>query len=95
MTTQYNDLITLGQDKKLIAATEVGSAPFPDLLQAYEAHWLYFCVWSDGFINNTEWNSVDDLKKVSSTANPRLRRGRPVVLTSELIDLRERVCPHS
>ncbi|KAK1722687.1 hypothetical protein CaCOL14_010927 [Colletotrichum acutatum] len=64
MTTQYNDLITLGQDKKLIAATEVGSAPFPDLLQAYEAHWLYFCVWSDGFINNTEWNSVDDLKKI-------------------------------
>ncbi|KAJ0297661.1 hypothetical protein COL5a_004815 [Colletotrichum fioriniae] len=64
MTTQYNDLITLGQDKKLIAATEVGSAPFPDLLQAYEAHWLYFCVWSDGFINNTEWNSLDDLKKI-------------------------------
>ncbi|KAK0372708.1 glycosyl hydrolase family 26 [Colletotrichum limetticola] len=64
MTTQYNDLITLGQDKKLIAATEVGSAPFPDLLQAYEAHWLYFCVWSDGFINNTEWNTVDDLKKI-------------------------------
>ncbi|OHE97167.1 glycosyl hydrolase family 26 [Colletotrichum orchidophilum] len=64
MTTQYNDLITLGKDKKLIAAAEVGSAPFPDLLQAYETHWLYFCVWSDGFINNSEWNSVDDLKKI-------------------------------
>ncbi|GKT46133.1 mannan endo-1,4-beta-mannosidase [Colletotrichum spaethianum] len=64
MTTQYNDLITLGQDKKLIAATEVGSAPFPDLLQAYEAHWLYFCVWGDTFINNAEWNSIDDLKKI-------------------------------
>ncbi|KAL0932806.1 mannan endo-1,4-beta-mannosidase [Colletotrichum truncatum] len=64
MTTQYNDLITLGKDKKLIAATEVGSAPFPDLLQAYEAHWLYFCVWGDTFINNAEWNSVADLKKI-------------------------------
>ncbi|GKT66916.1 mannan endo-1,4-beta-mannosidase [Colletotrichum tofieldiae] len=64
MTTQYNDLITLGQDKKLIAATEVGSAPFPDLLQAYEAHWLYFCVWGDTFINNAEWNSIQDLKKI-------------------------------
>ncbi|TQN68330.1 Mannan endo-1,4-beta-mannosidase, partial [Colletotrichum shisoi] len=64
MTTQYNDLIALGQDKKLIAATEVGSAPFPDLLQAYEAHWLYFCVWGDTFINNAEWNSVADLKKI-------------------------------
>ncbi|OHW97248.1 glycosyl hydrolase family 26 protein [Colletotrichum incanum] len=64
MTTQYNDLITLGQDKKLIAATEVGSAPFPYLLQAYEAHWLYFCVWGDTFINNAEWNSIQDLKKI-------------------------------
>ncbi|KAF6824971.1 mannan endo-1,4-beta-mannosidase [Colletotrichum plurivorum] len=64
MTTQYNDLIALGNDKKLIAATEVGSAPFPDLLQAYEAHWLYFCVWGDTFINNAEWNSVEDLKKI-------------------------------
>ncbi|WYZ46664.1 hypothetical protein EsH8_IX_000889 [Colletotrichum jinshuiense] len=64
MTTQYNDLITLGQDRKLIAATEVGSAPFPDLLQAYEAHWLYFCVWGDTFINNAEWNSVADLKTI-------------------------------
>ncbi|KAF9871833.1 mannan endo-1, 4-beta-mannosidase [Colletotrichum karsti] len=64
MTTQYNDLIALGEDKKLIAATEVGSAPFPDLLQAYEAHWLYFCVWGDTFINNAEWNSVADLKTI-------------------------------
>ncbi|OLN96871.1 Mannan endo-1,4-beta-mannosidase [Colletotrichum chlorophyti] len=64
MTAQYNDLITLGQDKKLIAAAEVGSAPFPDLLQAYEAHWLYFCVWGDSFINNAEWNTIADLKKI-------------------------------
>ncbi|KAK1980224.1 family 26 glycosyl hydrolase [Colletotrichum cereale] len=64
MTTQYNDLLALGKDKKLIAATEVGSAPFPDLLQAYGAHWLYFCVWGDTFINNAEWNSIADLKKI-------------------------------
>ncbi|KAK2026403.1 family 26 glycosyl hydrolase [Colletotrichum zoysiae] len=64
MTSQYNDLLTLGKDKKLIAAAEVGSAPFPDLLQAYGADWLYFCVWGDGYINNTEWNSVEDLKKI-------------------------------
>ncbi|KAK2037676.1 family 26 glycosyl hydrolase [Colletotrichum somersetense] len=64
MTSQYNDLLTLGKDKKLVAAAEVGSAPFPDLLQAYGADWLYFCVWGDGYINNTEWNSVEDLKKI-------------------------------
>mgnify|MGYP001340820656 CR=1 FL=1 len=62
---QYNQLVELGQDKKLIAATEVGSAPLPDLLQAYEAHWLWFAVWSDGYINNAEWNSLETLQTVS------------------------------
>ncbi|EFQ25959.1 glycosyl hydrolase family 26 [Colletotrichum graminicola] len=64
MTSQYNDLLALVKDKKLVAAAEVGSAPFPDLLQAYGADWLYFCVWSDTYINNPEWNSVEDLKKI-------------------------------
>ncbi|KAJ4290794.1 Mannan endo-1,4-beta-mannosidase man26A [Collariella sp. IMI 366227] len=63
MSTQYNQLIELGKDKKMIAASEVGAAPLPDLLQAYEAHWLWFAVWGDSFINNAEWNSLDNLKK--------------------------------
>jgi mannan endo-1,4-beta-mannosidase len=65
MSTQYGQLIELGNDEKLIAATEVGSAPLPDLLQAYEAHWLWFAVWGDTFINNPEYNPVDVLKEVS------------------------------
>jgi mannan endo-1,4-beta-mannosidase len=65
MPTQYNQLIELGQDKKMIAATEVGAAPLPDLLQAYEAHWLWFAVWGDTFINNPQWNSIETLKTVS------------------------------
>ena len=65
MSTQYNQLIELGKDKKMIAASEVGAAPLPDLLQAYEAHWLWFAVWGDTFINNADWNSLDNLKKVS------------------------------
>lgn len=65
MSTQYGQLIGLGQDKKLIAAAEVGSAPLPDLLQAYEADWLWFTVWGDSYINNPEYNPVDTLKKVS------------------------------
>jgi mannan endo-1,4-beta-mannosidase len=64
MSTQYNTLIELGKDKKLIAASEVGAAPLPDLLQAYEAHWLWFAVWGDTFINNEAWNSLANLKKV-------------------------------
>lgn len=56
----------LGRDTKLIAAAEVGAAPLPRLLQAYEAHWLWFAVWGDTFINNAEWNSVSTLNEVSS-----------------------------
>jgi len=58
--------VELGRDTKLIAAAEVGAAPLPRLLQAYEAHWLWFAVWGDTFINNAEWNSVSTLNEVSS-----------------------------
>ncbi|EGS22650.1 uncharacterized protein CTHT_0011220 [Thermochaetoides thermophila DSM 1495] len=61
---QGNGLVELGQDKKMIAATEVGAAPLPDLLQAYQVHWLWFAVWSDGFINNAEWNSLETLQTI-------------------------------
>jgi mannan endo-1,4-beta-mannosidase len=65
MSTQYNQLIELGQDKKMIAAAEVGAAPLPDLLQAYQTHWLWFAVWGDTFINSEEWNPIAILKQVS------------------------------
>jgi len=58
--------VELGRDTKLIAAAEVGAAPLPKLLQAYEAHWLWFAVWGDTFINNAEWNSVSTLNEVST-----------------------------
>ncbi|KAK4187353.1 family 26 putative glycoside hydrolase [Podospora australis] len=64
MSTQFNELIELGKDKKMIAAAEVGAAPLPDLLQAYQANWLWFAVWGDSFINNVEWNSVETLNTI-------------------------------
>lgn len=64
MSVQYNTLVELGHDTKLIAASEVGAAPLPNLLKAYEAHWLWFCVWGDTFINNEAWNSVADLTTI-------------------------------
>ncbi|KAK0614909.1 family 26 glycosyl hydrolase [Bombardia bombarda] len=64
MSAQYDQLVQLGSDTKMIAAAEVGAAPLPSLLQAYGAHWLYFCVWSDTFINNAEWNSLDTLREI-------------------------------
>ena len=70
MSTQYSQLIELGKDKKMIAAAEVGAAPLPSLLQAYNTHWLWFAVWGDTFINNPDWNSLDTLKQVSRRCAP-------------------------
>jgi len=64
MSTQYNQLIDLGKDKKMIAAAEVGAAPLPALLEAYQAHWLWFAVWGDTFINNADWNSIQTLNTI-------------------------------
>ncbi|RYP22092.1 hypothetical protein DL765_001851 [Monosporascus sp. GIB2] len=64
MSSEYNQLYELGGGKKLIAATEVGAAPLPELLQAYRADWVYFAVWGSQFIDNPEWNPVDVLKKI-------------------------------
>lgn len=64
MSTQYNELIALGRDKKMIAAAEVGAAPLPGLLQAYQANWLWFAVWGDDFINNPSWNTVAVLNEI-------------------------------
>ena len=48
----------------MIAAAEVGSAPKPDLLQSYQAEWLWFCVWGDSYINGPTNNPPDVLKDV-------------------------------
>ncbi|KAL2758160.1 glycoside hydrolase family 26 protein [Sodiomyces alcalophilus JCM 7366] len=64
MSALYSQLIDLGNDQKMIAAAEVGAAPLPDLLQAYEAHWSWFCVWNAPFINDPAWNSIETLQTI-------------------------------
>lgn len=51
-------------DKKIIAATEIGSIMDPAQLQAYQADWVYFCIWANEFISGGAWNSVELLKSV-------------------------------
>lgn len=75
MSAQYNSLIELGKDTKLIAAAEVGSVPLPALLKAYEAHWAWFCTWGDSFINNEDYNPVEVLKQVSRPSLPNVQIG--------------------
>jgi mannan endo-1,4-beta-mannosidase len=36
----------------------------PTQLQAYQADWVYFCVWSDEFISGGVWNNLGFLKSV-------------------------------
>ncbi|KAH7110882.1 mannan endo-1,4-beta-mannosidase-like protein [Dendryphion nanum] len=60
----YNNLLTLTNDTKIIAAAEIGSVMEPALLKAYQADWVYFCVWEGEFISGGVWNSLDLLKRV-------------------------------
>lgn len=64
ISATYNSLISLTNDTKIIAATEIGSVMEPSLLKAYQADWVYFCVWSGDFISGGSWNSLDLLKRV-------------------------------
>lgn len=66
MAGPYNQLIELGGNKKMVAASEVGRVPSVDLQLAYETDWLYFCSWGDGYINNEEANPRSFLKEVGS-----------------------------
>ncbi|KAF2677161.1 glycoside hydrolase family 26 protein [Lentithecium fluviatile CBS 122367] len=67
ISATYNNLLTLANDTKIIAAAEIGSVMEPAQLQAYQADWVYFCVWSGDFISGGTWNSVDFLKSVYSS----------------------------
>lgn len=60
-------MLALTNDTKIIAAAEIGSVMDPALLKAYQADWVYFCVWSGEYISGGAWNSVDLLKSVYSS----------------------------
>lgn len=64
ISATYNSLLALTNDTKIIAATEVGSIMDPAQLKAYQADWVYFCVWSGDYISGGAWNSLEFVKKV-------------------------------
>ncbi|KAJ6260565.1 hypothetical protein Dda_4791 [Drechslerella dactyloides] len=70
ISATYNALLSLVNDKKIIAAAEIGSVMDPAQLQLYQADWVYFVVWSGDFISGGTWNSVDFLKSVYNSAYP-------------------------
>lgn len=60
----YDELVNLGQDKKLVALGEVGGIPDPDLLSVYQAHWSWFVTWSGSFVQDGTTNPADLLTKI-------------------------------
>lgn len=60
----YESLQALVQGKKLIALTENGAIPDPDLLPVYGAYWSWFCTWTGDFLTGGSHNSLEHLKKV-------------------------------
>ncbi|MCM3128896.1 glycosyl hydrolase [Paenibacillus provencensis] len=64
VSSRYENLKTLVNDQKIIALTENGPIPDPDLLQAYHADWSWFVTWSGEFIRDGVQNSTQHLTKV-------------------------------
>ncbi|MDQ8737077.1 glycosyl hydrolase [Paenibacillus sp. LHD-38] len=60
----YDNLAALVKDKKLVALTENGSIPDPDLMKAYGAKWSWFVTWQDEYLTDGKHNSQDLLKKI-------------------------------
>ncbi|MBB6673579.1 glycosyl hydrolase [Cohnella nanjingensis] len=60
----YDRLNALGGGRKLVALTENGPIPDPDLLDAYGAGWSWFCTWEGDFLTDGKKNSLEHLVEV-------------------------------
>lgn len=78
-SSQFEALVDLSSNKKLVAMGENGPIPDPDLLSTYHANYSYFTTW-DGEILRDE-NSVEHLQKVYNHEY--------VITLDELPDLKE------
>lgn len=61
---RYENLIELVQDKKLVALTENGPIPDPELLIKYQTYWSWFCTWTGEFISDGKQNSKEHIQYV-------------------------------
>lgn len=66
--SKYESLKTLVNDSKMVALTENGPIPDPDLLQVYGAHWSWFSTWSGNFLTDGSYNSQQHLNHVFNHA---------------------------
>ncbi|MDT0444409.1 glycosyl hydrolase [Streptomyces johnsoniae] len=64
VSATYEKLVELADDRKLVALTEVGPIPDPDLLESYQADWAWFVTWSGDFLTDGVTNSREHLEHV-------------------------------
>ncbi|WP_429310612.1 glycosyl hydrolase [Paenibacillus mucilaginosus] len=64
ISAKYESMVSLVNDKKLVALAENGPIPDPDLLQAYGADWSFFNTWTGSIINDGIVNTAAHLNKV-------------------------------
>jgi mannan endo-1,4-beta-mannosidase len=60
----YDQLVSLVNDRKLVALSENGSIPDPDLLVKYQISWSWFLTWKAHFLTDGKHNSINHLTKV-------------------------------
>jgi mannan endo-1,4-beta-mannosidase len=56
--TQYEELIALGNDTKIVTLPEVGNIPDPAVERLYHADWSYFVTWDGVYIENDTYNPL-------------------------------------
>lgn len=64
INNRFENLVELVQDKKLVALTENGPIPDPDLLLKTGTHWSWFCTWTGEFIRDGIQNSEEHIQHV-------------------------------
>jgi len=61
---KYAELTSLVHNKKLVALSENGPIPDPNLLKEYQVNWSWFLTWQDKFLKDGKTNSLEHLSDV-------------------------------
>lgn len=64
VSNHYENLAALVKNKKLVALTENGSIPDPDLMKAYGVNWSWFGTWEGEYLTDGKHNSQEFLNKI-------------------------------
>ncbi|WEK33414.1 MAG: glycosyl hydrolase [Candidatus Pseudobacter hemicellulosilyticus] len=66
-TAEWNAIRSGYGNNKLVALSECGSNPDPDLLQREKGYWSWFMTWYGDFVRKPEHNTLDGWKKIMNS----------------------------